>query len=73
MANKTFNTKIALKNDIAANWTTANPILLKGEMGIEIDTSKFKFGDGTTAWNGLGYASASAAKIRTADPTSSDT
>ena len=73
MANKTFTTKIALRNDTAANWTTANPIMLKGEMGIEIDTSKFKFGDGTTAWNGLGYASASAAKIRTADPTSSDT
>jgi hypothetical protein len=26
-------------------------------MGVEIDTKKFKFGDGSTAWNSLGYAS----------------
>jgi hypothetical protein len=26
-------------------------------MGVETDTKKFKFGDGSTAWNSLGYAS----------------
>jgi hypothetical protein len=50
-------TKIQLRRDTAANWTTNNPTLALGEMGIETDTRKFKFGDGTTAWNTLPYAS----------------
>ena len=54
---KTISTKILLRNDTAQNWTTNNPVLAKGEMGIEIDTKKFKFGDGTTAWNSLSYGS----------------
>jgi hypothetical protein len=42
---------------MAAEWgaTGANPILAEGEMGIEIDTSRFKIGDGITAWNALAY------------------
>lgn len=54
---KTINTKIQIRNDVASAWTSANPVLMKGEMGIESDTKKFKFGDGTTEWNNLGYAS----------------
>ena len=27
-----------------------NPILLKGEIGIEIDTNKIKIGDGVKTW-----------------------
>lgn len=52
---KQVNTKILLRNDLAANWTENNPVLGKGEIGIEIDSKKFKFGDGTTAWNSLPY------------------
>lgn len=51
-----FNTRIQLRHDLAANWTTANPVLLVGECGIEIDTNKFKFGDGTKQWSELDYA-----------------
>lgn len=40
----------------AADWTTANPILLERELGIETDTYKVKLGDGATAWNSLDYA-----------------
>jgi hypothetical protein len=29
-------------------------------MGLETDTRKTKFGDGTTAWNSLGYSKAEA-------------
>lgn len=58
MANKTLKTQILLKNDLAAKWTANNPVLGKGEMGIEYDTNKFKFGDGTTCWNDLPYAGA---------------
>lgn len=43
------------RRDTAANWTSVNPILLDGELGIEVDTDKFKIGDGVTAWNSLPY------------------
>lgn len=47
--------QIQLRNDTAANWTSANPTLAQGEMGVETDTLKFKFGNGTTAWASLAY------------------
>ena len=50
-----LKTKLQLRNDIKANWERVNPILAKGEIGIEIDTNQFKIGDGTTAWSGLSY------------------
>lgn len=40
----------------AEQWTKDNPILLKGEIGVESDTSLFKFGDEVTPWNDLPYA-----------------
>ena len=48
-------TQIQLRNDTAANWTSANPTLAVGEMGVETDTDQFKIGDGSTAWTSLGY------------------
>lgn len=63
MATKTLNTKIIMRNDTAAKWTEQNPVLLKGEFGVENDTNKFKIGDGTTAWNDLAYAGADEAAI----------
>lgn len=56
MAEKNLKVTIITRNDTAANWTSKNPVLRKGEMGIEIDTNKFKFGDGTKTWNQLDYA-----------------
>src|SRR5665648_756797 len=47
--------KVQLRRGTAAEWTAANPILLVGEMGLEIDTGKWKAGDGSTAWTSLGY------------------
>lgn len=52
----TIKTKIVMRNDLAANWTSNNPILLSGELGIESDTGYFKIGDGATTWNDLPYA-----------------
>ena len=49
--------KIQFRRDTAAQWTTHNPTLLAGEIGIETDTYRFKLGDGTTAWSGLNYSS----------------
>ena len=37
-------------------WTSSNPVLAEGELGVELDTHRWKVGDGTTAWNSLGYA-----------------
>lgn len=47
--------QIQLRNDVAANWTTNNPTLAQGEVGIETDTNKMKVGDGITAWTSLNY------------------
>ena len=47
--------RIQLRNDLATNWTTKNPILAQGEIGIESDSRKLKIGDGTTTWNHLIY------------------
>lgn len=46
---------IKLRRGTAAEWTSANPVLAAGEMGIETDTQRSKFGDGTTAWTSLAY------------------
>ena len=56
MAGNTLKTRIQLRNDEAATWVEKNPVLLKGEMGIEVDTGKIKIGDGTKAWNELSYS-----------------
>ena len=63
MAEKTINTRIQLRNDLAATWNSENPVLKKGEIGIEIDTRKMKVGDGTTAWRALSYMGADANDI----------
>lgn len=72
MANKTLNARLVTRNNTAANFASTNPILLAGEMGMERDTKKFKFGDGITAWNALPYASANPAIIKTTNPASTD-
>lgn len=47
--------QIQLRNDTAANWTSADPILARGEVGVEIDTNKMKIGTGTDSWTELPY------------------
>jgi len=46
---------IQIRRDTAANWTSANPTLAQGELGIETDTLKVKAGNGSTAWASLSY------------------
>lgn len=45
--------RIQHKRSLAATWAYQNPILAPGEIGVEVDTNKFKIGDGTTRWNFL--------------------
>jgi hypothetical protein len=49
--------RIQLRRGTAAEWTSSNPTLAQGEMGVETDTGKFKIGNGTTAWSTLSYVS----------------
>ena len=42
--------RIQIRRDTTTNWTTNNPILLPGEIGLETDTLKFKVGNGSR-WN----------------------
>jgi len=45
-----MSTKILFRRDTSINWTTINPVLLPGEIGVETDTYKFKIGNGSR-WN----------------------
>ena len=47
--------QIQFRRGTASSWTSTNPILAEGEMGIETDTDQFKIGDGLTAWTSLSY------------------
>ena len=47
--------RIQLRRDTSSNWSTTNPTLNSGELGVETNTSKIKLGDGSTAWNSLDY------------------
>lgn len=55
------------RRDTAANWTSNNPVLEAGQLGLETDTLKIKFGDGTTAWNSLSYAGGSGSGVTDGD------
>src|SRR6187397_875206 len=48
-------TKIQLRGDTSANWTSTNPVLAPRELAVETDTMFYKIGNGTTPWNSLGY------------------
>jgi len=51
--------RIQLRRDTSSNWTTNNPVLYPGEVGLETDTLKFKVGPAVespsvgTAWNSI--------------------
>ncbi|MCM1224263.1 MAG: hypothetical protein NC548_58405, partial [Lachnospiraceae bacterium] len=52
---KEINSKLCLRTDSSGNWQTANPVLLRGEIGVEEDTGRIKIGDGKTEWLALPY------------------
>ena len=53
------NAVIRSRRDTAANWTSQNPTLALGEIGVETDSLRLKVGDGSTAWASLPYLSES--------------
>lgn len=51
-----LNVRITLCAKTAETWKTDSTILLRGELGIESDTRKVKFGNGTNTFKDLPYA-----------------
>ena len=51
-----MTSRLQQRRDTAANWTSNNPTLAAGEIGLETDTSKFKIGNGSSTWTALTYA-----------------
>jgi len=58
-----MTTRIKLRRDTAANWTQTNPVLAAGEPGLETDTGKVKYGNGTSTWSQLSYGGGGAASL----------
>ena len=52
---KTMNIRMAQVSKTKSEFEQLNPILLKGEIAWESDTSKMKVGDGVTAYVTLPY------------------
>jgi hypothetical protein len=48
-----MTTRIKLRRDTAANWTTNDPVLALGEAGYDTTNNELRVGDGTTVWSGL--------------------
>lgn len=49
--------QIQLRRGSESLWANVNPILAEGELALELDTDRFKIGDGVRRWNDLPYAS----------------
>ena len=47
--------RLQIRNDTSTNWTLADPILLRGEIGYDTTARQFKIGDGNTRWLDLDY------------------
>lgn len=44
---------IKLRRDSATNWSSNNPVLSAGELGVDTTNDTAKVGDGSTPWNSL--------------------
>lgn len=54
----TFQTRVSFDHvrNTAAGFTSANPVLGYGVIGLETDSGKIKVGDGATSWSSLPYS-----------------
>jgi len=44
-----------MRRGTAQDWIDSDPILASGEVGVELDTGKLKYGDGVSVWTVLNY------------------
>lgn len=47
--------RIQLRRDTATNWTSNNPVLAQGEIGLDLTNTRIKIGNGTSTWTLLPY------------------
>ena len=50
-----MSTQIQVRRGTASDWSSEDPVLAEGEIGLETDTGKYKIGDGSAAWSSLEY------------------
>lgn len=55
--------RIQIRRGLASEWTSVDPILAAGEMGLETDTNYIKFGNGEDVWSDLAYAGDNLAQL----------
>jgi len=48
-------TQIQIRRGTASQWTSTNPTLAAGELGLETDTLLMKAGNGSSNWTSLAY------------------
>ena len=58
-------TRIQIRRDTEANWSSNDPVLASGELALSTDVDKIKIGDSSTAWSGLSYATIGQAAVET--------
>ena len=69
---KTIKGRVLHPAYTAAALKAKNPVLLKGEVVYESDTTRHKIGDGSTVWNAHPYAKGDYDGPLTHDPVSQD-
>jgi hypothetical protein len=47
--------EVKFRKDYSYNWTKVNPVLPAGIPGLEVDTGRFKVGNGDARWADLQY------------------
>lgn len=62
------STKVQVRKDTSSNWTSTNPILAAGEIGLETNTGSFKIGNGSNTWSALSYFSTTASSASDSTP-----
>lgn len=55
MANTTLKVRNRIATKTTAEWETENPILLKGEIGYDSTSKRYKIGNGSSTWKNLQY------------------
>lgn len=48
--------QMQMRRGTSTDWSSSNPVLAEGELGLDTTANKFKIGDGITAWNSLSFA-----------------
>lgn len=68
MSDVVITTRQQQRRDTSQNWVSANPVLLEGEIGVELDEKRFKIGDGTSDWGNLPYFSDTSKCVTVGEP-----